>query len=108
MAYSIKEVELNMREFLQSDHYKKIRQQAAEDLYGIGARTMEQEYHCSVHGEITDVIKMAFNSSVLRDPDTKAWTRIERLYCTACYIAFLDAQLDEVTEIVKDEEVATD
>lgn len=67
-----------------------------------------ETYLCSVHGEITDVIKMAFDSSVLRDPTTQAWTRIERLYCTACYVAFLDAQLGEVTEVVKDEEVATD
>jgi hypothetical protein len=61
----------------------------------------EETYHCSVHGEIDDVMKMAFDSSILRDPTTHAYERIERIYCIACYVAFMDQQLGEVTPMVK-------
>jgi hypothetical protein len=61
----------------------------------------EEAYHCSVHGEVTDVMKMAFDSSILRDPTTHAYERIERIYCIACYVAFMDQQLGEVTPMVK-------
>lgn len=62
---------------------------------------MSDSWQCSVHGEITDVMKMAFDSSILRDPATHAYTRIERIYCIACYVAFLDQQLGEVEPMVK-------
>lgn len=67
-----------------------------------GAKIMSEEaYHCSVHGEVTDVMKMAFDSSILRDPTTHAYERIERIYCIACYVAFMDQQLGEITPMVK-------
>lgn len=65
-------------------------------------------YYCSVHGEVRDVMLHAFDSTVLRDPDTKAKIRIERIYCTACYCAFMDQQLGQATEVVKDEDTATE
>ena len=65
-------------------------------------------YYCSVHGEVRDVMLHAFDSTVLRDPDTNATMRIERLYCTACYCAFMDQQVGQVVEVVKDEAIATD
>ena len=69
---------------------------------------MSDRYHCSVHGEITDVMKMAFDSSILRDPATHAFERIERIYCIACYVAFLDQQLGEVALLEKEDSDGSD
>lgn len=64
----------------------------------------EEMYYCVVHGNVTDVMKMAFEHSILMDPDTEAKTRVERIYCIKCYVSFLDAQLGEVVPLAKDEE----
>ena len=64
---------------------------------------MAEQYQCSIHGVITDVTRFAFSSSILRDPDTEAYARVEKVYCTACICGFLDNNIMEVVEVPDEE-----